>query len=36
MGIYALSHHLGHGSVAVTEIYLTFLSGEQAQRAKAA
>jgi integrase/recombinase XerD len=36
MGIYALSHHLGHASVAVTEIYLTFLSGEQAQRAKAA
>ena len=36
MGIYALSHHLGHGSVAVTEIYLMFLNGEQAQRAKAA
>jgi integrase/recombinase XerD len=36
MGVYALSHHLGHSSIAVTEIYLTFLSGEQAQRAKAA
>jgi integrase/recombinase XerD len=36
MGVYALSHHLGHGSVAVTEGYLTFLSGEQAQRAKMA
>jgi integrase/recombinase XerD len=35
MGIYALSHHLGHGSVSVTEIYLQFLSGEQVQRAKA-
>jgi integrase/recombinase XerD len=36
MGVYALSHHMGHSSVGVTEIYLTFLSGEQAQRAKAA
>jgi hypothetical protein len=23
-GVYALSHHLGHGSVSVTEIYLRF------------
>jgi integrase/recombinase XerD len=36
MGVYALSHHLGHGSVSVTEGYLTFLTGEQAQRAKLA
>jgi hypothetical protein len=35
MGIYALSHHLGHGSVSVTEVYLQFLSGQQVQRAKA-
>jgi integrase/recombinase XerD len=35
-GIYALSRDLGHSSVAVTEIYLTFLSGDQAQRARAA
>lgn len=33
MGVYALSHHMGHSSVGVTEIYLTFLSGEQTQRA---
>jgi integrase/recombinase XerD len=34
MGVYALSHHLGHGSVAVTEGYLRFLDGEAAQRAR--
>jgi integrase/recombinase XerD len=36
MGIYELSRHLGHTSVATTEIYLAFLTGEEAQRARAA
>jgi integrase/recombinase XerD len=36
MGVYALSHHLGHGSVSVTEIYLRFLDGDAAQIARAA
>jgi integrase/recombinase XerD len=36
MGVYALSHHLGHSSVSVTDVYLTFLTRDQAQRAKQA
>jgi integrase/recombinase XerD len=35
MGIYALSKHLGHTSVSVTErVYLAFLTPEEAQAAK--
>lgn len=35
MGLYALSKHLGHTSVQVTErVYLTFLTPEEAQAAK--
>lgn len=34
MSIYALSKHLGHTSVKTTEIYLDFLTVEQAERAK--
>jgi integrase/recombinase XerD len=33
-GIYDLSKHLGHTSLTVTEIYLSFLTPEEAQRAK--
>jgi hypothetical protein len=36
MGVYALSHHLGYGSVSVTEIYLRSLDGDAAQIARAA
>jgi integrase/recombinase XerD len=36
MGIYALSKHLGHTSVKTTEIYLAFLTPEEADRARAA
>jgi integrase/recombinase XerD len=32
--IYALSQHLGHTSVKTTEIYLAFLTPEEADRAK--
>jgi integrase len=36
MGIYALSKHLGHTSVGITErVYLAFLTPEEAQAAKA-
>jgi len=36
MGIYALSKHLGHTSVSVTErVYLAFLTPEEAEAAKA-
>ena len=34
MSIYTLSKHLGHTSVKTTEIYLAFLTPEQAERAK--
>jgi integrase/recombinase XerD len=34
MSIYALSKHLGHTSVKTTEIYLAFLTPEEAARAK--
>lgn len=34
MGIYRLSKHLGHTSVKTTEIYLDFLTPEEAARAK--
>ena len=34
MSIYALSKHLGHTSVKTTEIYLAFLTPEEADRAK--
>ncbi len=33
-GIYDLSKHLGHSSVKTTEIYLDFLTAEEAERAK--
>ena len=33
-GIYHLSHHLGHASVKTTEIYLAYLTAEEAQAAK--
>jgi integrase/recombinase XerD len=36
MGIYRLSRHLGHTSVKVTEVYLSFLPGDAAERAKLA
>lgn len=36
MGIYALSKHMGHSSVTVTEIYLSFLTGDEANQARAA
>jgi integrase len=36
MGIYKLSKHLGHSSVKTTEIYLSFLTGDEAERAKLA
>jgi integrase/recombinase XerD len=36
MGIYALSKHLGHTSVKTTEIYLSFLTGDEANQAMAA
>ncbi|BAQ44340.1 tyrosine-type recombinase/integrase [Methylobacterium aquaticum] len=35
-GIYTLQQELGHTSIKVTEIYLTFLTAEEAERAKAA
>jgi integrase/recombinase XerD len=36
MGLYALSKHLGHTSVSVTErVYLAFLTPEEAEAAKA-
>jgi integrase/recombinase XerD len=34
MSVYRLSKHLGHTSVKTTEIYLTFLTPEEAERAK--
>jgi integrase/recombinase XerD len=34
MSIYALSKHLGHTSVKTTEIYLSFLTGEEAESAR--
>lgn len=34
MGLYALSKHLGHTSVKTTEIYLAFLTPDEAQHAK--
>lgn len=34
MGIYNLSKHLGHTSVKTTEIYLAFLTGEEADLAR--
>ena len=34
MGIYRLSQHLGHTSVKTTEIYLSFLTPEQAENAR--
>lgn len=34
MSIYALSKHLGHTSVKTTEIYLSFLTGEEAEAAR--
>jgi integrase/recombinase XerD len=34
MGIYTLSKHLGHSSVATTEIYLAFLSPSEAEEAR--
>ena len=34
MGIYALSKHLGHTSVKTTEIYLAFLTPEEADAAR--
>jgi integrase/recombinase XerD len=34
MGIYALSKHLGHTSVKTTEIYLSFLTGDEAESAQ--
>jgi integrase/recombinase XerD len=34
MSIYALSKHLGHTSVKTTEIYLAFLTGEEAEAAR--
>lgn len=36
MGIYALSKHMGHSSVTVTEIYLSFLTGDEENQARAA
>jgi integrase/recombinase XerD len=36
IGIYRLSAHLGHTSVKTTEIYLAFLTPEEAERAKLA
>jgi integrase/recombinase XerD len=35
MGIYKLSKHLGHTSVKTTEIYLNFLTPDEADRARA-
>ncbi len=35
VGIYDLSKHLGHTSVKTTEIYLAFLTSDEAERAKA-
>jgi integrase/recombinase XerD len=34
MDIYTLSKHLGHTSVKTTEIYLAFLTPDEAERAK--
>lgn len=34
MGIYTLSQHLGHSSVKTTEIYLAFLSPDEAEEAR--